>query len=171
MCGIGGVFSRATSPGLLDQVGKRLSAALEHRGPDGAGVWIDEAAGVVLVHRRLAIIDLSSAGHQPMASDDGRVVLTYNGEIYNFRELRAELEAKGHRFRSQSDTEVLLRLYLEEGEDLLPKLNGIFAFAIWDSRAQKLFLARDGMGVKPLYYYQGPRAFAFASELAFLVSR
>lgn len=129
-----------------------MGAVISLRGPDGEGTWSDEAAAVVLSHRRLAILDLSETGSQPMVSDDGQVVLTYNGEIYNYRELRAELEANGHRFRGQSDSEVLLRLFIEAGESLLQKLNGIFAFAIWDARKRMLFMARDALGVKPLYY-------------------
>jgi len=136
-------------------VSERLSAAtgaLEHRGPDDSGQFVDASAGIGLGHRRLSIIDLSPLGSQPMASDDGSVVLAFNGEIYNYRELRRKLEAKGIEFRGHSDTEVLLRLYLAEGEAMLTRLNGVFAFALWDARTEIMLLVRDALGVKPLYY-------------------
>jgi len=164
MCGIAG-FS-----GNLDiQVLRKMSAAIVHRGPDDEGEFYDAAKGVGLAHRRLSILDLSPTGHQPMISEDGAVVLVFNGEIYNFRELRMELEARGHRFRGHSDTEVLLALYMVKGEDLLPYVNGIFAFALWDARQRTLLLARDGLGVKPLYYAEGKSGFVFASELKALL--
>ena len=161
MCGIVGTLSfvgEPASPALL----RRMTDAVAHRGPDGEGIFIDGSAG--LGHRRLAIIDLSAAGHQPMLTRDGRYALTYNGEIYNFQELRAELEALGHQFRSRTDSEVLLNAYAEWGEAALPRLNGMFAFAIWDKRAKTLFLARDRYGVKPLYYYRRGNVFLFGSE-------
>jgi len=158
--------------GILGYVGdfgaERLAAGLAriaHRGPDDAGTWFDDDRRVGLGHARLSILDLSPLGHQPMSDPDGRVVIAYNGEIYNFRELRAELETRGHRFRSRSDTEVLLHLYLEEGEAFLERLNGIFAFALWDARSRTLLLARDALGVKPLYVCAGPLGVAFASEI------
>ncbi|MCG8345682.1 MAG: asparagine synthase (glutamine-hydrolyzing) [Chlorobiales bacterium] len=160
MCGILGYS------GSFDAAG--LSAGLEtiaHRGPDDSGMYADEQAGVGLGHVRLSILDVSSLGHQPMLSSDGRVVLVFNGEIYNFRELRSELEARGYRFRGHSDTEVLLNLYLEEGENLMARLNGIFGFAIWDNRTRSLLIVRDGLGVKPLYYCISRKGFAFASEI------
>ena len=164
MCGIAG-FS-----GNLDiQLLRKMSEAIIHRGPDDEGEFHDAAKGVGLAHRRLSILDLSPTGHQPMMSEDGAVVLVFNGEIYNFRELRMELEARGHRFRGHSDTEVLLALYMAKGEDLLPYLNGIFAFALWDARQRTLLLARDGLGVKPLYYAEAKSAFVFASELKALL--
>jgi len=164
MCGIAG-FS-----GNLDiQALRKMSDAILHRGPDDEGEFYDAAKGVGLAHRRLSILDLSPAGHQPMMSEDGAVVLVFNGEIYNFRELRMELEARGHRFRGHSDTEVLLALYMAKGEDLLPYLNGIFAFAIWDARQRILLLARDGLGVKPLYYAEANSGLVFASELKALL--
>lgn len=162
MCGIAGTFSLrgdAASPVVLG----RMAEALAHRGPDDGGIYMDR--GVGLAHRRLAIIDLSESGHQPMLSRDGRYVLTYNGEIYNFNELRIELEARGHRFRSTSDSEVLLEAFAEWGIDALPRLNGMFAFAIWDVRKRELTLARDRFGVKPLYWTQSGNSFAFASEI------
>ena len=164
MCGIAG-FS-----GNLDiQLLRKMSDAILHRGPDDEGEFHDAAKGVGLAHRRLSILDLSPTGHQPMMSEDGAVVLVFNGEIYNFRELRMELEARGHRFRGHSDTEVLLALYMAKGEDLLPYLNGIFAFALWDARQRTLLLARDGLGVKPLYYAEAKSGFVFASELKALL--
>lgn len=158
MCGIVG-FLGSFAPGLLLKA-NRLQL---HRGPDAEGVWQD--AGIGLGHRRLSILDLTSTGAQPMVSDDGMVVLVFNGEIYNFRELRKELEASGHQFRGHSDTEVLLHLYLAHGEAMLAWLNGVFAFALWDKRKQCLFVARDALGVKPLYYAESAQGFAFASEI------
>ena len=160
MCGILGYSG--DFPGDALAVGL---AEIAHRGPDDRGEWIDTNAAIGLGHVRLSIQDLSSMGHQPMASRDGDVTIVFNGEIYNFKELRAELEAIGHRFRGRSDTEVLVQLYLQEGEAMLPRLNGIFAFAIWDRRDGSLFLARDAFGVKPLYYAALPRGTAFGSEI------
>lgn len=142
---------------------------IAHRGPDDSGVWANTPAGVGLGHVRLSILDLSPLGHQPMESIDGQVVIAFNGEIFNFRELRADLEARGHVFRGHSDTEVLLQLYIAEGEAMLPRLNGMFAFAIWDARRQALFVARDDMGVKPLYYTQTPQGVLLASEMKALL--
>jgi asparagine synthase (glutamine-hydrolysing) len=164
MCGIAGFFGDFDAA-LLE----RMAASIAHRGPDDAGFeWLREER-VGLAHRRLSIIDLSPAGHQPMWDASGSVVITYNGEIYNYRELRKELEADGHAFRGHSDTEVLLALYLRDGEALLSSLNGIFAFAIWDGRTKSLFLARDHLGVKPLYHTRTARGFLFASELKALL--
>ena len=163
MCGIIG-----TSGGDLDRVAS-ANNLLAHRGPDDFGVFIDREAGIGLGHRRLSIVEISPLGHQPMLSAAGDVVMVFNGEIYNFRELRAELIASGHRFRGHSDTEVLLNLYLAQGEAMLSRLNGIFAFAIWDSRRQALLIARDALGVKPLYYAALNGRFAFASEIKALL--
>ena len=135
---------------------------IAHRGPDGQGVWVDGFVG--LGHRRLAIIDLSPSGRQPMATSDGAVWVTFNGEIYNFLELRDELEARGHRFQSRSDTEVLLAAYREYGVECLAKLRGMFAFAIWDAPNRRLFIARDRAGKKPLHYWVDRDGIAFASE-------
>jgi asparagine synthase (glutamine-hydrolysing) len=140
-------------------------SALAHRGPDDFGVFTCPESGVRLGHRRLSILDTSSMAHQPMASDDGQVVLVFNGEIYNFRELRAGLVTSGCQFRSDSDTEVLLQMYLRDGEAMLPYLNGIFAFAIWDGRQKRMLLARDALGVKPLYFSESGGQFAFSSEI------
>ncbi len=162
MCGIAGYWT----PGSIDK--EAINAMLNtivHRGPDDSGVWRDGRGSVVLGQRRLAIIDLSPGGHQPMLSDDGKTVITFNGEIYNYLELRQELESKGLRFRSQSDTEVLLKGYEIWGVNVLDKLVGMFAFVLWDEKKQQLFCARDRAGEKPLYYTQGERGFAFASEL------
>jgi asparagine synthase (glutamine-hydrolysing) len=140
-----------------------------HRGPDGAGVWIDPARRVGLAHRRLSIIDLSDAGLQPMGTDDGRLQLVYNGEIYNYRSLRAELEAAGHRFRSRTDTEVILLGYREWGEEVLRRLTGMFAFALWDAEAGRIFMARDRIGIKPLYFCVNGGELLFASEIKALL--
>lgn len=141
-----------------------MSDAIAHRGPDGEGEYHDGTTGVGLAHRRLAIIDTSDAGLQPMWDSKGQAVIVFNGEIYNYRELRAQLEAQGVSFSNHTDTEVLLQLYLREGPACLGRLNGMFAFAIWDQVRRQLFLARDGLGVKPLYYTVTPSGFAFASE-------
>ena len=167
MCGIGGYFGEFGQDG--EEMLERTNRIQHHRGPDGKGLWMDTARGIGLCHQRLSIIDLSPTGHQPMVSTDGKVVLVYNGEIYNFRELRVELEDEGFVFRGESDTEVLLNLYIDKGERMLPLLNGIFAFAIWDSEKQELFIARDGLGVKPLYYFAEGEHFAFASEIKALL--
>ena len=165
MCGIVGYSGYFPSDALANALEK-----IAHRGPDDRGIFTTEGNGVGLGHARLSIVDLSPLGHQPMISDDGKVALVFNGEIYNFRELRKELEEAGHQFRGHSDTEVLLRLYLVEGESVLGRLNGIFAFALWDSRSQALLVARDGLGVKPLYYTVTAGQFAFASEIKALVA-
>lgn len=162
MCGIAGIFhldNRPASPVLL----KRMTDAIAHRGPDGEGQYVDGPLG--LGHRRLSILDLSAAGQQPMCTADGRFVISYNGEVYNFRELRTELEALGHCFRSQTDTEVVLEAYAEWGERALSRLNGMFALAIWDRRQKELFLARDRYGIKPLYYTLQGRTLLVGSEI------
>ena len=146
-----------------------MATALAHRGPDDRGLHINESQGIGLGQTRLAIIDLTSTGHQPMADARARFFVVFNGEIYNYRELRAELEREGVNFRGHSDTEVMLEWYARLGPAVLDKLNGIFALAIWDQERRELFLARDGLGVKPLYYSEGQRGFAFASELKALV--
>jgi len=167
MCGIAGILNLDSAPGSAP-LARRMSAMIAHRGPDGEGVFAD--GPLALGHRRLAIIDLTSAAHQPMQSHDGRYVLGYNGEIYNFQELRAELQALGYPFRSQSDTEVLLNGYAAWGEKVLGRLNGMFAFALWDTVEQCLFLARDRYGIKPLYLARLGDTLLFASEIkAFLV--
>lgn len=164
MCGIAG-FSGGFEEGLV----ARMNEVQRHRGPDDEGVYTAQDEGITLGHRRLSIIDLSEAGHQPMIDNKERAVIVYNGEIYNYRELRSELIDHGFTFRGHSDTETLLYLYLQDGEKMLKKLNGIFAFAIWDRRSRSLFLARDGMGVKPFYYATTPKGFLFASEIKALL--
>lgn len=159
-------LSRGTA---LDAV-QRMTERMHSRGPDAKGVWQSE--GVVLGHRRLAIIDLDNRANQPMVSGDRRHAIVFNGEIYNFRELRQELEAHGMTFRTTSDTEVLLMLFAREGERMLPRLRGMFAFAVWNSETRELFMARDPYGIKPLYYSSTPKAFFFASQVkALLASR
>lgn len=160
MCGIVGYCGLFNPSALREGLN-----AIAHRGPDDSGEFINEASGVGLGHVRLSIIDLSKFGHQPMKNSDGSVVLVFNGEIYNYRELSSALEAKGYLFQGHSDTEVLLNLYLEEGEGMLSHLNGIFAFAIWDDRKRSLLLARDALGVKPLYFAESSRGIAFSSEI------
>ncbi len=162
MCGIAGIANlngEPASPVIL----KRMTDAIAHRGPDGEGQYVDGAIG--LGHRRLAIIDLSPGGRQPMATADGRYTLTYNGEIYNFRELRTELEALGQHFHTRSDSEVLLKAWAQWGEATLGRLNGMFAFALWDRAEKQLILARDRYGIKPIYYAQRGGVFLFASEI------
>jgi len=163
MCGIAG--STASSRDVL----MRMSADLGHRGPDGHGLWRDETSGTGFVHTRLAVIDLSPGGAQPRLSEDGRFALTYNGEIFNYRALRDELEAAGERFRSESDTEVLLRLLQRGGVASLDRVVGMFAFALWDRARGELLLGRDRLGIKPLVYAALPDGgLAFASEIAAL---
>ncbi len=170
MCGIAGLV------GLQTERVAAMLHAIEHRGRDDEGLWtsaaIDEAGTkVCLGHRRLAIIDTSTAGHQPMLSADGRYAITFGGEIYNYRELREQLKAKGHVFKTECDTEVLLAAFVEWGQGCLPRLNGMFHFAVWDNRDKKLTLARDHVGIKPLYYFHQPNranqpvSFIFASEV------
>ncbi|MBA4381376.1 MAG: asparagine synthase (glutamine-hydrolyzing) [Sideroxydans sp.] len=164
MCGIAG-FSGNFSSDALRRMGERIA----HRGSDSSGFFHSVEHGVGLAHRRLSIIDLSPAGSQPMSDASGEVAIVFNGEIYNFKELRAELEHAGFSFRGHSDTEVLLNLYLHSGESMLSRLNGVFAFAIWDGRTQSLFVARDGLGVKPLYYSETQAGVVFASEIKSLL--
>ena len=161
MCGIAGVaFSDANRPPESEPL-HRMAHAIAHRGPDGAGEFL--APGLGLVHRRLAIID-PAAGQQPLGNEDGTIQIAFNGEIYNFPELRQRLIAKGHRFRTHSDTEVIVHLYEEVGEDVVRGLNGMFAFALWDSRQRKLLLARDRLGIKPLYFQRNTERILFGSE-------
>lgn len=162
MCGIAGIVNldgSAVEPDLL----QRMASAIAHRGPDGEGVFTDGCLG--LAHRRLAVIDLSPAGHQPMQTRDGRFTISYNGEVYNFQELRAELETMGYRFNSRTDSEVVLNAWAAWGPKALEKFNGMFAFAIWDRQEGELVLARDRYGIKPLYYVELPEIFLFGSEV------
>lgn len=171
MCGICGIIRLGPEPvdpvgGLLD----RMTDTMAHRGPDDRGTWTDGVAA--LGHRRLSVIDLSRAGRQPMANEDGSVLLVYNGEVYNFRELaeRYDLRGRGHVFRSRTDTEVLLHLYEELGVGMVNELNGMFAMGIWDARERCLFLLRDRYGIKPLFYQQDEHHFRFASEIKALLA-
>src|SRR5438270_449572 len=160
MCGICGIVALGRPP-EIETVG-RMAAELDHRGPDGDGSY--SAEGVALGFRRLAIIDLSDAGLQPFPSADGSLQLVHNGEVYNYRELRTELEAKGHRFHSATDTEVILAAYEEWGDRCVERFNGMWAFALWDGRRRRLFCSRDRFGVKPFYYRFDGGRFVFASE-------
>jgi asparagine synthase (glutamine-hydrolysing) len=167
MCGIAGIFcpdGGGVDPGLL----ARMSERIRHRGPDGEGTFLDGPVG--LAHRRLAIIDLSEAAAQPMANEDGTLRLVYNGEIYNYVELREELRAKGHRFNSEGDTEVILHAYEEWGRDCLARFTGMWAFALWDARKGELFCARDRFGIKPFYYTRAGDRILFASEIKALLA-
>ncbi|MBN4997458.1 asparagine synthase (glutamine-hydrolyzing) [Stenotrophomonas maltophilia] len=168
MCGLAGMLLPApvASAEVLQAQVLAMGEALHHRGPDDGGSWVDAGAGIALAHRRLSILDLSPLGHQPMASSDGRYVMAYNGEVYNFATLRAELEPLGHAFRGHSDTEVLLAAILQWGmEDTLQRCNGMFAIALWDRQEQCLWLARDRVGKKPLYYGWAGDTLVFGSEL------
>src|SRR5208283_5538225 len=148
MCGIGGIIfwdGRPTDGSVVE----RLLKIQSHRGPDGQGYWAGD--GAVLAHNRLAIIDVD-AGYQPMLTDDEQFIIVYNGELYNFHELRTELEAFGHRFRTRCDTEVILKSYVQWGADCLQRFRGMFAFVIWDRTKRKVFAARDRVGIKPLFF-------------------
>ncbi|HXQ73135.1 MAG TPA: asparagine synthase (glutamine-hydrolyzing) [Pyrinomonadaceae bacterium] len=172
MCGIAGIVSRQP-----DTVIGPMLESIEHRGRDDQGVWVSDpidgsAQRACLGHRRLAIIDPSPAGHEPMFSPDGRFVLTFNGEIYNYRELREQLRSVGHKFKTDSDAEVLLAVIVEWGWEGISRLNGMFAFAVWDNRERTLTLVRDHVGIKPLYYASVPSGFVFGSEIkAILASK
>lgn len=166
MCGLVGIYAYGSHSPRVDRAElARVRDLMAARGPDGSGVWISEDHRIGLAHRRLSIIDLSENGSQPMASADGALSITFNGEIYNYRELRAELERQGCRFRSDSDTEVLLHLYAVAGRDMLHKLRGMFAFVIWDAVKGELFAARDPFGIKPLYYADTGNTLWLASQV------
>ncbi|HXI93056.1 MAG TPA: asparagine synthase (glutamine-hydrolyzing), partial [Blastocatellia bacterium] len=170
MCGIAG-WSLKQDAARNDSDLQAMADRMTHRGPDDRGYFYDRERGVAFAHNRLSIIDLSPAGHQPMASEDGGFVLSYNGELYNFLELRTELEKLGHQFHSRTDSEVVLHSFIQWGPECLDRFNGMFAFAIWCAADRKLFLARDPLGMKPLYYaaLPGDQGFVFASEIkAFL---
>jgi asparagine synthase (glutamine-hydrolysing) len=169
MCGIAGFVSvpGLAEPSALDPV-RSMTARMSRRGPDAEGLW--SGKGVVLGHRRLAILDLDARANQPMVSSDGRYIIVFNGEIYNFLELRRLLEIDGVAFRTTSDTEVLLALFAREGERMLPRLRGMFAFAIWDTQSRELFLARDPYGIKPLYYTRTKEGLLFASQVKALLA-
>src|ERR1043166_4239067 len=169
MCGIYGYLSYKGS--VRPEILARMGSVLWHRGPDDEGTYIRNYAdlSIGLGHQRLAILDLSVAGRQPMAKEDGAIQITFNGEIYNFRELRKELLEKGHTFKSSSDTEVIIHLYEEMGTDCLSRLEGMFAFALWDEAKKQLFLARDRIGKKPLHYAVDNEGIVFASEIKALL--
>jgi asparagine synthase (glutamine-hydrolysing) len=170
MCGIAGVVAYGDqAPPVSREELLRVREAMVSRGPDGAGLWIAADARAGLAHRRLSIIDLTDAGAQPMATVDGALRITFNGEIYNYQQLRKELIAKGYRFHSTSDTEVLLHLYADRGEEMVHALRGMYAFAIWDQRKHGLFLARDPFGIKPLYYSDDGKTLRFASQVKALL--
>ena len=166
MCGIAG-FTRFHHPTGDMELLRHMGSAIFHRGPDASGEYLDEKVG--LCHRRLSIIDLSTVGNQPMYADKGQLIIVFNGEIYNFLELRAKLAARGYKFKTKTDTEVILALYQYEGENLVDKINGMFAFALWDKQKSSLFIARDRLGKKPLYYYNIGGYFIFASEIKSLL--
>ncbi|HXF59024.1 MAG TPA: hypothetical protein VN539_04305, partial [Candidatus Saccharimonadales bacterium] len=161
MCGIAGIVDFGQPP--TRETIARMTDLIRHRGPDDEGIALLGPAG--LGHRRLAIIDLSPAGHQPMTFEEAGLTVTFNGEIYNYQDVKAELEARGDTFRSRSDTEVILHAYRAWGVDCLAKLNGMFAFAIWDAGRQALFAARDRLGKKPFFYTVADGVLHFASEL------
>jgi asparagine synthase (glutamine-hydrolysing) len=168
MCGIAGIVSLTEQPVERPDLVQLILDRLVHRGPDGEGQYVNPTGRVCLGHRRLKIIDLST-GQQPMANEDGTVMVSFNGEIYGFQSLRETLIKQGHRFRTKTDTEVIVHLYEEEGVACLQRLTGMFAFALWDERAQSLFVARDRVGKKPLYYTVHDAQFIFASELPALL--
>jgi asparagine synthase (glutamine-hydrolysing) len=168
VCGIAGALARRMDEAPPAGAAELFAAAMVHRGPDGHGFF--HAGPVALAHRRLSIIDLSEGGRQPMTNEDGQIAIVVNGEIYNHAELRADLIAKGHRFKGGSDCEVVAHLYEEVGARMPELLRGMFALALWDAREGKLLLARDRFGEKPLYYCERADGFVFASELGALVA-
>src|SRR5258706_11570370 len=171
MCGIAGIYAYHYAANPVDRAElRRIRDHMAARGPDGLGEWYSPDERVAFGHRRLSIIDLSESGAQPMTSLDGNLVVTFNGEIYNYRQLRAALEAKGYVFRTQSDTEVLLHLYAEKGESMVDDLRGMFAFALWDADKGALFLARDPYGINPLYYADDGWTLRFASQVKALLA-
>jgi asparagine synthase (glutamine-hydrolysing) len=169
MCGICGVLAFNDSFTCDERVAVAMRDTMTHRGPDDAGVWSSRAGRVALGHRRLSIVDVSHSGHQPMCNEDGSVWVVFNGEIYNHDKLRSELESRGHRYRSRCDTETIVHLYEDEGERCVEQLDGMFAIAVWDERRRELFLARDRLGKKPLYWTRTAGGLAFASEIKALL--
>ena len=169
MCGLAGIYTRATSAVDQDAL-LRMRESMLSRGPDGAGLWSEEAAGIGLAHRRLAILDLSDRGSQPMALPERDLQIVFNGEIYNHPELRAWCESRGARYASNSDTETILHLYALEGKECVKRLRGMFAFALWDGRTKTVLLARDPLGIKPLYYAECRGSVFFASQVSALLA-
>src|SRR5713226_7961003 len=168
MCGICGLLCLDGESNVAESVLRQMNTVQRHRGPDDEGYLCE--AGVGFGFSRLAILDLTPAGHQPMSNEDGTVWLIFNGEIYNFQELVPQLEQAGHQFRSRSDSEVIIHGYEQWGTACVERFNGMFAFAIWDSRKRRIFIARDRLGVKPLYYWSDGKHFAFGSELKSLLA-
>ncbi len=168
MCGIAGICGIAQVKNMSKSVNKMLDT-LSHRGPDDQGVWLDLNGGCALGHKRLSIIDLAE-GHQPLSNEDGSIWITFNGCIYNYQQLAQNLRQKGHQFKTNSDTEVIIHAYEEHGTDCLCLLNGMFSFGLWDSKREILFCARDRLGIKPFYYFQSNENFAFASEIKSLLA-
>jgi asparagine synthase (glutamine-hydrolysing) len=168
MCGILAILNFDPENQVDEPLLRQMTDTMAHRGPDDSSYWINGPVG--LGNRRLAVIDLSPSGRQPMNNENGDLWITYNGEIYNFKELRRELEMKGHSFRSHTDTEVVLHAYEEWGTECLRRFNGMWAFALWDNRNRYLFVARDRLGVKPLVYYHDPKRFICASEIKGIVA-
>jgi asparagine synthase (glutamine-hydrolysing) len=172
MCGIAGLLSLPPAKNLSNRI-QAMQGALSHRGPDDSGIYISSISGdrqSALAHTRLSILDLSPAGHQPMSTTDGRYTITFNGEIYNFQDLRKELISQGEIFKSQTDTEIILKLYQKLGRECVTKLRGMFAFAIWDESEKTCFIARDPLGIKPLYYWHSNQVLVFASELRAVIA-
>jgi asparagine synthase (glutamine-hydrolysing) len=169
VCGICGVLGFSAEFATDAPLVRRMADLLHHRGPDDGGTWSNAEARVALGNRRLAIVDLSPQGHQPMTNEDGSLWITFNGEIYNHGSLRQQLEARGHRYRSRTDTETILHLYEEEGARCVQRLEGMFAFALWDGRERRLLLVRDRLGVKPLYFHHTVDGLVFASEIKCLL--
>ena len=171
MCGIVGWLSSSAAHPVAGEVLARMRDTMVHRGPDGDGLWVAPGREVGLGFRRLAIIDLSTDANQPMTNEDGSVQVVFNGEIYNHLSLRRELAEKGHRFKTDhSDTEVIVHGYEEWGEAVVERLAGMFAIGVWDAKRRRLFLARDRIGVKPLYFSWTPHGFLFASEIKALLA-
>ena len=171
MCGILGIFNHSLGTGIIDrEVLERMTDVIHHRGPDDGGTFISPGNKMAMGFRRLSIIDLTQAGHQPMSNPEGTIWITFNGEIYNHQELRVELQKKGYQYRSRTDTETILYAYQEYGIDFIKKLYGMFGIAIWDERTQQLLVVRDRLGVKPLYYTQQHGAFFYASEIKSLLA-
>src|SRR5262245_10308987 len=165
MCAIAGIFNYGSAPTDDQAIACRMRDTMTHRGPDDSGLYQSTDRRVVLAHRRLSIVDLSPAGHQPMTNEDGTIWITFNGEIYNHLEQRALLVARGHIFKSRTDTEVIVHAYEEFGVSWVARLDGMFAFALWDARRRELLIARDRLGKKPLYYTIAGVRLMFASEI------
>src|SRR5437588_8092601 len=170
MCGIAGILNSGLDPDDLELRLQRFERDLRHRGPDDSGRFISRNGVAGLVSTRLAIQDLSSAGHQPMTTADGRYTIVFNGEIYNFMQLRSELETEGETFNSDSDTEVILKMYTRYGPDCVREFAGMFGIAIWDEIEQSCFIARGALGIKPLYYFEKSGRLIFASEVRALLN-